>query len=192
MLSDVVEEPASGWHDAVVHRGGPLLVLGVAGSGKTQLVQERFCHLVGDGERPERILIVAPTAARVDGLREGIEARLERGYEELHALRPAELAALALASVGADPDVGLSTLSAGDRLAMLIERIDELSLQHHDFGGSANALLGGFIRRIDRLKAELITAEEYEAWARDGRDPAEQEFAALYLTHERMLAEAAG
>ena len=44
---------------------------------------------------------------------------------------------------------------------MLLERIDELSLEHHDFGGSANALLAGFIRRIDRLKAELIGAEEY-------------------------------
>ena len=34
-------------------------------------------------------------------------------------------------------------LGAGDRLAMLLERIDELSLERHDFGGSANALLGG-------------------------------------------------
>ena len=52
-------------------------------------------------------------------------------------------------------------LGAGDRLAMLLERIDELSLERHDFGGSANALLGGFIRRIDRLKAEPIGAEDY-------------------------------
>src|SRR5436305_1665051 len=88
MLSDVVEEPASGWHDAVVHRGGPLLVLGVAGSGKTQLVQERFCRLVGDGERPEPILIVAPTAARVDGRRGGSEARPARGCEAAARRRP--------------------------------------------------------------------------------------------------------
>ena len=49
---------------------------------------------------------------------------------------------------------------------MLAERIDELSLAHHDFGGNAGALLGGFIRRIDRLKAELIGAEQYARWAR--------------------------
>ena len=53
---------------------------------------------------------------------------------------------------------------------MLVERIDELSLQHHDFGGSANALLGGFVRRIDRLKAELIGADDYAAWAAELAD----------------------
>ena len=46
---------------------------------------------------------------------------------------------------------------------MLVERIDELSLRHHDFGGSANALLGGFVRRIDRLKAELIDRRRLRA-----------------------------
>ena len=68
--------------------------------------------------------------------------------------------------------------------------------QHHDFGGSANALLGGFVRRIDRLKAELIGAEDYAAWAERGvvgagrRAALEREFAEIYRTHERMLAEA--
>ena len=87
---------------------------------------------------------------------------------------------------------------------MLLERIDELSLRSHDFGGSATVLLAGFIRKIDRLKSHLIGAEDYAAWAaglghwrRDrGRqgDPAdariELEFADVYRAHERMLAEA--
>src|SRR5947209_10966864 len=102
MLSDVLEEPAGGWHEAVVHRGGPLLVLGPGGSGKTRLIADRFSWLVAQGERPERILVVAPSAARVDALREAIEARLERGYEELPALAPPQLAANMLAAVGAD------------------------------------------------------------------------------------------
>jgi DNA helicase-2/ATP-dependent DNA helicase PcrA len=81
---------------------------------------------------------------------------------------------------------------------MLRERIDELPLERHDFGGSANALLGGFIRRIDRLKAELIGAEDFARWASgppdSGADPSEaaleREFAEAYRTHERMLAQA--
>jgi hypothetical protein len=48
---------------------------------------------------------------------------------------------------------------------MLIERVDELSLARHDIGGSLNGLLAGFVRRIDRLKAELIGAEDYARWA---------------------------
>ena len=77
---------------------------------------------------------------------------------------------------------------------MLVERIDELSLQHHDFGGRPNTLLAGFIRRIDRLKAELVTPAEYLSWAAslDAGAPEaalEREFAEIYRTHERMLSE---
>ena len=78
---------------------------------------------------------------------------------------------------------------------MLVDRIDELSLRHHDFGGRPNTLLGGFVRRIDRLKAELVGADAYATWARALADDEpdaelEREFAQIYCTHERMLAEA--
>ena len=99
-------------------------------------------------------------------IRVRLEARLERGYEALHVLTPVGLAAWVLGiAAGAESDLDATTLSAGDRLAMLIERIDELSVQHHDFGGRVNALFGAFVRRIDRCKAELIDAEAYAAWA---------------------------
>ena len=98
-------------------------------------------------------------------------------------------------AAGDESDLDATTLSAGDRLAMLIERIDELSVQHHDFGGRVNALFGTFVRRIDRCKGELIDAEAYAAWAArigaDGGEAAlEQEFAEVYRAHERMLADA--
>ena len=70
---------------------------------------------------------------------------------------------------------------------MLAERIDELPLQHHDFGGNAGALLGGFIRRIDRLKAELIGADEFAAWAGPQESVREREFAEIFHAHDRML-----
>ena len=77
---------------------------------------------------------------------------------------------------------------------MLLERIDELSLHHHDFGGSANALLGGFVRRIDRLEGGADRAPRTtRAWAAelaDGTEEREREFAEVYRAHERMLAEA--
>ena len=163
-------------------------MLGGAGTGKTALIEARFHWLVDQGCAPERIVIATPTAARADALRSRLEGALEQGYEQLFVLTPVELAGLIL---GGD-DSGPVVLGAGDRLAMLLERIDELSLQHHDFGGSANVLLGGFMRRIDRLKAELIGAEEFAAWAADDpvADQAELEFAQVYRLHERMLAEA--
>ena len=142
--------------------------------------------------------MLVPSSARAAALRARIEARLELGYEQLFVLTPAPLAARVLRGAGAG--VGWepfeSVLSAGDRLAMLVERIDELSLAHHDFGGRPNTLLGGFVRRIDRLKAELVSAEDYLRWAEalpddQASDAAlEREFAAVYRAHERMLGEA--
>jgi DNA helicase-2/ATP-dependent DNA helicase PcrA len=201
MLADVAPTldgllPAQ--RDAVAHLDSRLVVLGAAGTGKTRVIAARFCWLVSQGCRPERIAVVAPSTARADALRGMLEGTLDRGYEELFVLTPTQLAAVILGGVG--PEFGGigSTLGPGDRLALLVERIDELSLQRHDFGGNANALLGGFVRRIDRLKAELIGADDYARWgayleAADG-DPSEAaiaaEFAEVYRTHERILAEA--
>jgi DNA helicase-2/ATP-dependent DNA helicase PcrA len=173
----------SQWREAVAHRGGPLVVLGPAGSGKTTLVAERFGSLVEQGVAPERIGVVAPSAGRADALRVRIEAALARGYEELAIGTPLELAVRILGPSAEPP------LTAGDRLAMLLERIDELTLAHHDFGGSATALFGSFIRRIDGLKADLVSSDQFAASVAAAAE-SEREFADVYRTHERMLADA--
>jgi DNA helicase II / ATP-dependent DNA helicase PcrA len=179
----------SQWDEALAHRGGRLVVLGVAGAGKTRLIEQRFSRLVDRGLAPERIAVAAASPARAAALRAKIEIDLQQGYEQLCIGSPIELASLILGG-----DSFESLLGAGDRLAMLLERIDELSLAHHDFGGSATALLGRFVRRIDRLKEESIGAEEFAAWAdalgEAHEGPSEREFAEVYRTHERMLAEA--
>jgi DNA helicase-2/ATP-dependent DNA helicase PcrA len=182
---------------AVTHRGSPLLVLGGAGTGKSRTLRSRFRWLVGQGTAPEQIGILVPTSARATALTARLEVALELGYEELFVLTPAGLAGLILRAAGgaAEGEPFSSVLTAGDRLAMLVERIDELSLRHHDFGGRPNTLLGGFVRKIDRLKAELVTPQEYLDWAASlaPEDSAEalleREFAEIYRTHERMLAE---
>ena len=197
MLSDVeftLDGLLPDQREAVTYIGGSLLVTGPAGTGKTHVLETRFLWLVAQGIQPERIAVLTPTAARADATRERLEEALDRGYEQLFVLTPLELAGVILGE--ASEELLGSILGPGDRLAMLLERIDELSLQHHDFGGSANALLGGFVRRIDRLKAELVSVDAYDKWAADLDDPSartvEQEFADVYRTHERMLAEAAG
>jgi DNA helicase II / ATP-dependent DNA helicase PcrA len=206
MLSDVgstLVELLPAQRDAVTFRSGPLLVNGGAGTGKTAVLLERFLWLAEHGSRPERVAVVTPSPARADALRGRLEARLSDGYEQLFLITPVELAALVVSAGTPSVDALDSVLGPSERFAMLLERIDELSLRRHDFAGSANALLAGFIRRIDRLKAHLIGAEDYAAWAaeleaggadRGEGEPAdaalEHEFAEVYRAHERMLAEA--
>ncbi len=191
ILDDLLPEQQA----AVGFRGGQLLVVGGAGTGKTRVIEARFRWLVAHGVTPERIAVVVPTEARADALRARLEVALTDAYEELFVLTPVPLAALVLRRAGSVVDALESVLSPGDRLAMLLERIDELSLERHDFGGSANALLGGFVRRVDRLKAELIGPEDYADWALSPHeDPVEAalalEFAEVYRVHERLLAAA--
>jgi DNA helicase-2/ATP-dependent DNA helicase PcrA len=179
---------------AVEHPGGPLLILGGAGTGKTMVLAERFLHLVGEGSAPESLLVLCHATAAADVMRERLEDRLPGAYEELavttfHGVCARLLHDEAL-EAGLDPFV--TPVSAADRLAMLLERIDDLPLRHHDLRGNPSATLGAIVQRIDRLKDELVSAADYAAWAEslpEGR-ARDREFAALYGAHERMLNEA--
>ncbi len=198
---ELAPAPIDPWRAAVCHVGGPMLVLGSAGTGKSTLLLDRFMWLVAQGSMPDRIALLAPSAARCDAARARLEQLLPEGYSELLVATPQQFAALLLQRAGDRSDLAqdrfdlaYTAVGAGDRLAMLAERVDELSLRHHDFGGRPSALLGGFIRRIDRLKAELVSAEQFEQWALSlpdaGEGALEREFADVYRAHERMLAEA--
>jgi DNA helicase-2/ATP-dependent DNA helicase PcrA len=205
MLSDVgltLDPLLPVQRDAVTCEHEPLVVLGAAGTGKTRTIEARFVRLVEGGCRPERMLLLTASEARADASRARLEQRLEGGYDELFVLAPVSLARVVLgpAGPGAGVDPLEPVLGPAERFAMLLERIDRLSIERHDFGGSANALLAGFIRRIDRLKAHLVGAEDYARWAArlggTGSDASEvgdagveQEFAEVYRVHEEMLAE---
>ena len=187
--------------EAITHPGGPLLILAAAGTGKTHTLIERFAWLVEQGTPADAILALTYAGTAADDLRERIERRVPARYEELsittfHAFCARLLRDEAL-EAGVDPFAAPVTPS--DRLAMLLERIDELPLASHDLRGNPSALLGSIVQRIDRLKDELVTALDYEAWtaklpeetATDrARAAREREFAAIYAAHDRMLAEA--
>src|SRR5579884_1185896 len=200
ILSDVEPPPADlleAQRRAVTFPDRPLVVLGAAGTGKTRVLAERFRWLVDGGLRPEKIALVAASEGRADALREWLERGLAGGYDELVVATPVEVATVLLAAGTGGDTPRQSTLSASECFALLMERIDELPLERHDFAGSARALLIGFLRRIDRLKAHLITADDYARWAASldergepGQAALEREFSEVYRAHERILAEA--
>jgi DNA helicase-2/ATP-dependent DNA helicase PcrA len=179
---------------AVEHPGGPLLVLGGAGTGKTTVLAERFVHLTEAGAPPESLLVLCHSTAAADAMRARLEDRLAAGYEELavttfHGFCARLLHDEAL-EAGLDPFA--TPVGVSDRLALLLEHIDDLPLRHHDLRGNPSATLGAIVQRIDRLKDELVSADDYARWA--GALPEERrrerEFAALYAAHERLLADA--
>src|SRR4051794_39107931 len=184
----------SAQREAVEHAGGPLLVLGGAGTGKTTALVERFAHLAAPGG-PEPVLALTYEGG-ADALRERVEDRLAGPYEELSVTTFSGLCARLLRDealeAGIDPFA--TPVAAADRLAMLLEHIDSLPLRHHDLRGNPSATLGAIVLRIDRLKDELISAADYAAWAgtlpEDARGAREREFADLYARHDALLEEA--
>jgi DNA helicase-2/ATP-dependent DNA helicase PcrA len=194
-------EESTAQRAAITHPYGPLLILAAAGTGKTHALVERFAWLTERGTAADAILVLTYSGDQADDLRERIEGRVPARYEELSVTTFQGFCARLLReeAIEAGVDPFAAPVTASDRLAMLLERIDELPLASHDLRGNPSALLGSIVQRIDRLKDELVTAERYQAWAAElpeategerVRAAREREFAAIYAAHDRMLAEA--
>jgi superfamily I DNA/RNA helicase/RecB family exonuclease len=163
---------------AVRHDDGPLLLSGEAGAGKTEALARRLARLAGDGVEPQRVLVLASNPATAQRLRGRVEALLDQPYEELwigvwdtigeRLLREHATAA------GLDPF--FDVLGPAERLAMLLDRIDDLPLRHHDIRGNPAGLLARLLEQIDALKA--------------GADPADPDLAELVVAHDQILADA--
>ncbi|HZJ28881.1 MAG TPA: ATP-dependent helicase, partial [Solirubrobacterales bacterium] len=177
---------------------GTILLSGPAGTGKTEAAARRIAALGGTP-----VLALAANRASARRLRERVDQlRAEQPGEETwigtwESIGERLLREQATAA-GVDPF--FDVLGPAERLAILLDRVEELPLRLHEIRGNPSSLLARLLRRIDSLKADAIGPEELAEQARAMRagatDPAtresadrEQEFAELYAAHDRILAE---
>jgi len=179
----------------VAHGEGALLVLGAAGAGRTEALARRLGRLVGEGSRP---LVLTRSVASANRIRTRAEAAIETAYEELvvhtHPAAAARMLREHATEAGLDPF--FESLSPAERLAMLLDRLDELPLRRHEIRGNPAGLLARIVDRIDALKSAGVTAERFRGWSEElaggsqsDRDSAarEREFAQIYELHDSML-----
>ena len=181
--------------EVVGHSGGPLLVTGTAGSGRSQALAERYAALAHGGVAASQILALSSSDGGAERLRERIDPLLAgEGHEQPNVLSIAGAAAQLLRdesiAAGSDPLAHVATRT--DRLALLLDRLDELPLRHHDLGGRPAVLLSALIARIDEMKGGGAGASDVRAWAAglpegEQRTVREREFAELMAVHDRLL-----
>jgi DNA helicase-2/ATP-dependent DNA helicase PcrA len=184
----------------VTHSGGPLLVVAGPGTGRTHVLTERYAWLVEEGVPAECVLALTFSEPAAAAMRAKLEGLLDGPYEELNVLTFHSFCVKLLQdeALEAGVDPFFSPVTPADRLALLLDRIDELSLRHHEIRGNPAPLLGSFVSRIDRLKEEMVSADEVRAWAEAlpmdtdaarAHNCREREFARIYRDHDRLLDE---
>jgi DNA helicase-2/ATP-dependent DNA helicase PcrA len=199
-MPDPSDGLTSAQRTAVIHRAGPLVVTGAAGSGRTTVLEQRYAWLVAQGTTPARLLALTSSPAAASATRARLYELVPPPYDELRVDTVGSFCTHLLrreaAEAGVDPD--FTRVAPAERVALLLETLGELSLRQHEIRGNPAPLLAGFVSRIDRLKEDMVTPAQLmeRARAMGTEDDAartaaarELEFAHLYADHERLLSE---
>ena len=189
---------------AVTHPEGQELILGGAGTGKTQALAHRFAWIAAGAAPAENVLALVLSTAAVEDFRERLTELVDPPYDELrvHTFDSLCRALLADEALEAGLDPMFVPVTAADRVALLLDRLGDLTLRRHEIRGNPAPLLASFVERIDRLKQQAVSPEECGAraermlaGAEDASDAEravaarEAEFAQLYADHDRLLGE---
>ena len=167
--------------EAVMHGGGPLLVLAGAGSGKTRVLTTRITRLIADdGVEPQRILAVTFTNKAAGEMRERIARQL--GSEPsgmwmgtFHAIG-ARIVRRAANHLHRTPS--FTIYDEDEQLAVLKRLMERHRISPKQY--APRAIRGA----ISDAKNALVSVEEYSQLA---RDPFAQAVALVYADLESSL-----
>jgi DNA helicase II / ATP-dependent DNA helicase PcrA len=179
------------------HGDGAVLLLGVAGSGRTEALAARLTRLTESGERT---LALGFSHAAAERIRRRAEETIAGSFEELfvHTVRDGAERLLREHAEEAGIDPFFESIAAADRLALLLDNLSDLPLRRHEIRGNPAGLLARLISRIDELKAGGVSAadfaeraDQHEAGAEDAAEldaaHREREFADFYARHDELV-----
>jgi DNA helicase-2/ATP-dependent DNA helicase PcrA len=184
-MTDLLADLNDAQREAVLHGGGPLLVLAGAGSGKTRVIVHRIARLVSEeGVVPWRILAVTFTNKAAGEMRERLEALLGTAAAELwvqtfHAFGARFLRREA-ARAGLSPSFPI--YDDGDQLRLVKGILAELGADDGETLTAREAL-----SRIDRWKGLALRPEEAQVGEYDVEGRLAQE---VWRRYEAALARA--
>jgi DNA helicase-2/ATP-dependent DNA helicase PcrA len=177
----LVEDLNPAQRDAVEHRGGPLLIVAGAGSGKTRVLTRRIAHLLATGDaEPGEIVAITFTNKAAGEMKErvaelvGPKARamwVSTFHSACVRILRAEGKLLGLTS-------SFTIYDQADSLRLMTLVLRELDVNTKQFTPRS------VLAQVSNAKNELIDYEDYAARA---ATPAEQVVAQAYAEYQRRL-----
>jgi DNA helicase-2/ATP-dependent DNA helicase PcrA len=169
---------------AVEHRGGPLLIVAGAGSGKTRVLTRRIAHLLATGDaRPGEILAITFTNKAAGEMRERVVdlvgSRARAMWVSTFHSACVRILRREAAHVGVKSSFSIYDATDSLRLMTLVCRDLDLDPKRYP--------ARGFAAQVSNLKNELVDHEEF---ARKADGHREKVLAEAYTEYQRRLRQA--
>ena len=183
MSDNLLDDLNERQRDAVLHEGGPLLVVAGAGSGKTRVLTRRIAHVVRDRKVPPyQVMAITFTNKAAAEMRERVVELVgsRAAAMQVSTFHSACVRILRREAHHLDFPSAFSIYDSADsqRLITTISRDLEIDVKRHTARSLASA--------ISNQKNELIDAEAFAARA---TGPIEKLTAEVYREYQRRLAQ---
>ncbi|MDO8507301.1 MAG: ATP-dependent DNA helicase [bacterium] len=154
--------------EAVIHDGGPLLIIAGAGTGKTTVITRRIAHLIASKKAlPSEILALTFTDKAAAEMEERVDELVPYGFVDtwistFHAFGDRILRDHAL-------DLGLTTdfrvLSKPEQTIFMQDNLGAFDLKYFSPLGNPTKHIDALLGHFSKLKDEIITPAEYLEYA---------------------------
>ncbi len=173
-IKELVDQLNPEQRRAVLHRGGPVLVLAGAGTGKTRVITVRIAHMVAEGLDPERVLALTFTNKAAGEMAERVAGFV--GKDAARAMTVGTFHSLGLQVVEADAKRlgftrGVNLIDAAEQASAVRQCLKQLRIdpKRHDPGmfltAISNARNAGITPdRMSRMLGKKLTASVYRAY----------------------------
>ena len=178
---DLVADLNPSQRAAVEHRGGPLLIVAGAGSGKTRVLTRRVAHLLATGDAtPGEILAITFTNKAAGEMKERVAELVGARSRAMWVSTFHSACVRILRSEAARLGVSSSftIYDSADSLRLMTMVLRDLELDPRKFPPRS------FLAQVSNLKNELI---DHETFAARAANPAEQQLAEAYTEYQRRL-----